>query len=361
MAQRATAAIPDPFKQPNKENAMTSHSNLTALFRSNFELCEIGRGQTVAVLSEGELLPNYRAASLSAVSALGAEVLDINIPTENAQDASHRIANLGENPLSQHPEAVQQCKDADMVVDHMLLLFSHEQVEIQEAGTRILMIVEPVEVLERLFPSTALRRRVEAAEQKFIAAMSLRFTNEAGSDVSYRLGDKPILTEYGYTTQPGRWDHWPGGFIASLAAENGVDGRVVMAPGDIVFPLKCYVDEPIEYVIKGGWVKEINGGKQAAELREFMDGYGDPRAYAVSHSGWGLNEKCVWDPDLPGIGMDGRAHYGNVLFSLGPDTEFGGDNDTPCHLDLPMQNCNLWLDDELVVEGGEVVPAEMRA
>ena len=62
-----------------------------------------------------------------------------------------------------------------------------------------------------------------------------------------------------------------------------------------------------------------------------------------------------------GIGMDGRAHYGNVLFSLGPDTEFGGDNDTPCHLDLPMQNCNLWLDDELIVEGGEVVPAEMRA
>ena len=94
MVRRATAAIPDPFKQPNKENAMTSHSNLTTLFRANFELCEIGRGQTVAVLSEGELLPDYRAASLSAVSALGAEALDINIPTENAQDASHRIANL---------------------------------------------------------------------------------------------------------------------------------------------------------------------------------------------------------------------------------------------------------------------------
>ncbi|MDP7344844.1 MAG: leucyl aminopeptidase, partial [Alphaproteobacteria bacterium] len=75
----------------------------------------------------------------------------------------------------------------------------------------------------------------------------------------------------------------------------------------------------------------------------------------------GLNEKCVWNPELPGIGMDGRAHYGNVLFSLGPDTEFGGDNDTACHLDLPMRNCNLWLDGELIVEGGEVMPAELRA
>ena len=98
-----------------------------------------------------------------------------------------------------------------------------------------------------------------------------------------------------------------------------------------------------------------------AELRKFVDGDEDPRAYAVSHIGWSFNEKCVWNPELPGIGMDGRAHYGNVLFSLGPDTEFGGDNDTACHLDLPMQNCNLWPDDELIVKGGEVVPAEMRA
>ncbi|MDP7345135.1 MAG: leucyl aminopeptidase, partial [Alphaproteobacteria bacterium] len=75
-----------------------------------------------------------------------------------------------------------------------MLLFSHEQIEMQKAGTRILLIVEPVEILERLFPSTALRRRVEAAEQKFSAAKTLRFTNQAGSDVVYRLDGKPMLT-----------------------------------------------------------------------------------------------------------------------------------------------------------------------
>ncbi len=339
---------------------MTDHSDLTALFRANFELCEVGPGQTVVVLSEGDILPDYRAASLSALSALGADVVDLNLASDDAKDASHRIANLGDNPLTHNAEAMQICLDADMVVDHMLLLFSHEQVAMQKAGTRILLVVEPVEILQRLFPDAKLRSRVEAAEEKFSAAKSLRFTNELGSDVTYRLDGKDILTEYGYTSKPGRWDHWPGGFIASLAAKNGVDGRVVMAPKDIIFPLKCYVEEPMEFVIDGGWVKEVNGGKQAAELQEFIGGYDDPRAYAVSHIGWGLNEKCVWQPDLPGIGMDGRAHYGNVLFSLGPDTEFGGDNDTACHLDLPMANCNLWLDDELIVEAGEVVPAELR-
>ncbi|CAI8053144.1 2,5-dihydroxypyridine 5,6-dioxygenase [Geodia barretti] len=106
---------------------------------------------------------------------------------------------------------------------------------------------------------------------------------------------------------------------------------------DIVFPLREFTGERIAFEISEGMVTEISGGARADNLRGFIEGYNDPRAYAVSHIGWGLNHHCIWRPDLPGIGMDGRAHYGNVLFSLGPDTEFGGENDTPCHLDLPMQ------------------------
>ena len=30
-----------------------------------------------------------------------------------------------------------------------------------------------------------------------------------------------------------------------------------------------------------------------AELRKFVDGDEDPRAYAVSYIGWSFNEKCV--------------------------------------------------------------------
>ena len=337
---------------------MTSQSDLTALFRANFELCEIGPGQTVGVLSEGDLLPEYRAASLSAISALGAQALDVNIPTENAQDASHRIANLGENPLSQHPEAVQQCKDADMVVDHMLLLFSHEQIEMQEAGTRILMIVEPVEVLERLFPSTALRRRVEAAEQKFIAAETLRFTNEVGSDVSYRLGDKPMLTEYGYTTQPGRWDHWPGGFIASLAAEKGVDGRVVMAPGDINLTFKRYLESPVRLTVADDYVTRIEGESLDAELmREYFAAWGEREAYAVSHVGWGLNPAARWDAltmyDRADVnGTEQRAFAGNFLYSTGANEVAG--RHTLGHFDLPFRHCTVTLDGRAVVRDGKL-------
>ncbi len=334
---------------------------LAKLFLEELRLCEVGPGQTVVVLSEGDQLRDYVELSLAAASTLGARVIDLNLAVAHATSASERIANLGKNPLSQDPRALQQCCEADLVVDHMLLLFSPEQIAMQRADTRVLLVVEPPEILERLFPAPDLRRRVEAAGRRMEAATRLRFTNAVGTDVTYRLDHKSPLTEYGYTCTPGRWDHWPGGFLATVAADKGVNGRVVMDTDDIIFPLKRLVRAPVEFVIRDGTVVEINGGTDADLLKEFIGTYRDPRAFAVSHIGWGLNDACVWSVDLPGIGMDGRAHYGNVLFSLGPDTEFGGDNDTPCHLDLPMQNCSLWLDDEIIVDAGRVIPKDMRA
>lgn len=334
-------------------------SELGKLFQEEFKLCGVSSGQTIAVLSEGNTLRDYADASLSAASALGADVVDVHLSSSDEKDPNERLANIGRNSLGQNRGAMQACLDADMVIDHVLLLFSREQIEMQQADTRVLLVVEPQEILERLFPSPVLRKQVEAAEARLKRARVLRFTNKAGTDVTYHLNNNSILSEYGYTDQPGRWDHWPGGFLATIGAKGGVEGRVVMDRGDIIYPWKELVEDPIEFIIRKGFVQEMNGGPQAEKLRKFMDSYNDPRANALSHIGWGLNRACRWDTSLPGIGMDGRAHYGNVLFSLGPDTEFGGENDTACHLDLPMRNCTLWLDGELIVEDGQVVAANM--
>jgi 2,5-dihydroxypyridine 5,6-dioxygenase len=334
-------------------------TELSKLFQEEFKLCGVGPGQSVAVLSEGHTLREYAEASLSAASALGAEVMDVQLKSDDEKDPNERLANIGRNSLRSNPSAMQSCFDSDMVVDHMLLLFSHEQIEMQKADTRVLLVVEPQEILERLFPSPTLRKDVEAAEARLKKARTLRFVNKAGTDVTYHLNNDSILSEYGFTDKPGRWDHWPGGFLATIGAKGGVEGRVVMDRGDIIYPWKELVDEPIEFVIGGGFVHEMNGGGQAEKLRRFIEAYNDPRAMATSHIGWGLNRACKWDVSLPGIGMDGRAHYGNVLFSLGPDTEFGGDNDTACHLDLPMRNCTLWLDGEMIVEDGEVIAPKL--
>ena len=330
------------------------------LFGKELRLCGVEAGTKVAVLSEGQQLRDYALAFFDAARELGADVEDMNLGGADAMSAGERIAQLGQNPLRGDAAAMSALKDVDLIVDLMLLLFSQEQIELQEAGVRMLLAVEPLEILERLFPTKDMRRRVEAGERRLASAEQLRFTNSAGTDVTYRLGQRPILTEYGYTDTPGRWDHWPSGFLATVAVPGGVDGRVVMDRGDILLPQMEMLEEPIEFQIEGGRVREIRGGRAAAALRDYITRYDDPRAYEVSHIGWGLNQDAEWRVDLPGIGMDSRAHCGNVLFSLGPDNEFGGDNDTACHLDLPMRGCTLTLDDEVIVEKGEVVPEELR-
>jgi 2,5-dihydroxypyridine 5,6-dioxygenase len=83
----------------------------------------------------------------------------------------------------------------------------------------------------------------------------------------------------------------------------------------------------------------------------------------MSHVGWGLDERAHWHglTQFPGgMGMELRSFYGNVMFSIGPNNELGGPNDTPCHFDIPMRGNSLYLDDELIVDKGELTVPEMR-
>ena len=166
------------------------------------------------------------------------------------------------------------------------------------------------------------------------------------------------------TDTPGRWDHWPSGFLFTGGADDGVDGKVVIAPGDIIFPFKTYVQTPIELVIEQGRIEHIDGQLDADLLREYMASFRDPDGYGIAHIGWGMLETAMWSilaTDRRGMGMHGRSFYGNVLFSTGPNQELGGPNDTACHVDVPMRNCTLYLDDEPVVVKGDVVVDELKA
>jgi 2,5-dihydroxypyridine 5,6-dioxygenase len=337
-------------------------SDMIDLFRKELLLCGVKEGTAIAVLSEVDRLADYAAGFMAAAQALGAHAFNVNLlPTRPSM--GEKFGGVGLNPLAGNQPAIEALKRADLVIDLVFLLFSREQLDIQAAGTRILLVVEPLDVLARMFPSQELRDRVEAGERRLSSARQLRFTNPAGTDVTYELGRYGVLTEYGFTDTPGRWDHWPGGFLATSGTDDGVNGHVVMDRGDIVYPFKTYVREPIDFTIREGRVVDIKGGVDALLLAEYMAGFHDPRAYAISHIGWGLNQMAQWTchaTGVGGIGMDGRAFYGNVLFSTGPNIELGGTNDTHCHLDLPMRGCTLYLDDELIVKNGEVIPKDMR-
>lgn len=321
----------------------------------------VHEGERIIVLSQGRDRLDMADAFMAAGQKLGATMYHMRLPEPLPASGSWEVGVTG---LASNPEAVEALKKADMVVDLIFLLFSEEQMAIQAAGARVLTAVEPAPLLARLPPTKQLRERVEVGAEILSKAKVMRITSPHGTDVTYRLGVYPTMSEYGCTDQPGRWDHWPAAFVFTGAADDGVDGTIVVAPGDVLLPFNSYVRDPITYTIEKGTIVDIRGGLDAELVKSYMESFKDPKGYGMSHVGWGLDHRANWHglTQFPGgMGMELRSFYGNVMFSTGPNNELGGPNDTACHLDIPMRNCSLFLDDKAIVENGKLSVKDMQA
>jgi 2,5-dihydroxypyridine 5,6-dioxygenase len=336
------------------------HNHLNEIFLRQLTLSGVNEGETVSILTRGHERLDYADAALWAAEKLGAKAFHLRLSTTPPSSGAWAVGDSG---LGSNPVAVEALKGSDMLLDLAFLLFSKEQFEIQAAQTRILTVVEPAPLLARLMPTAELRDRVEVGAHLLAKAKVMRITSPAGTDVVYRLGVYPTIGEYGYNDTPGRWDHWPAAFVFTGAADDGVDGTIVLSPGDVLLPFNTYVQTPVTLKIEKGFITDIRGGLDAELLSSYIKSFNDDRGYGMSHVGWGLDERANWHglTQFPGgMGMELRSFYGNVMFSIGPNNELGGPNDTPCHLDIPMRNCSLFLDDEPVVIDGDVVIKEMQ-
>lgn len=336
------------------------HASFAEICLHQLKMSGVRDGEKLIVLTQGNERLDYADAFMAAGQRLGANMYHMRLPAPLAAGGW----NVGTTGLASMPEAVESLKNCDMLIDCIFLLFSPEQMAIQAAGTRVLTVVEPPELLARMLPTKELREKVEIAATLLEKAKVMRITSPHGTDVTYQLNTYPTIAEYACTDEPGRWDHWPSGFVFTGGDDDGVDGQIVVAPGDVLLPQNIYVREPITYTIEKGWITDIRGGLDADIVKSYMKDFNDDRGYGMSHVGWGMNRDAKWHRMVPGefpggMGMESRSFYGNVMFSTGPNNELGGNNDTACHLDIPMRGCSLFLDDKPIVIDGDIVEKDI--
>src|ERR1700733_3620874 len=198
---------------------------------------------TVTILTSDNTHPQTLNTARIAASMMGAIVNRLDLAPVNAEFAHSRdsLAYLGTTPLTGNHAAIAALKKSDLVLDLMTLLFSPEQGEILEGGTKILLAVEPPEVLVRMLPSPEDKVRVGRAAAMLKAAKERRVTSKAGTDLRLPMGEFPVIQEYGFVDEPGRWDHWPSGFGLTFPNEGQASGRVVLDPGDILLPMEAFL------------------------------------------------------------------------------------------------------------------------
>jgi len=198
-----------------------SDVHLLQSWRQVLTLSKLKKGEAVTILSSSDTNKQNLEAARNAALDLGGIVSVLELPPTNGELALSRdkTAFIGKTALEGNKAAMACLKSSDLVIDLMLLLFSPEQAEILSGGTRMLLAVEPPEVLTRMIPTMEDKRRVVNAAAKLGGAKLMTVTSKAGTSLECDLGEFPVLTEYGFADEPGRWDHWPSGFLATWPNE----------------------------------------------------------------------------------------------------------------------------------------------
>lgn len=331
-------------------------------FVRTFRLCGLEAGDVVAILSETQSRQLLVQLSEIALQQIGCVAFHVVLPTPALTDpipvrsTGTTTAIQGIAPVV---EALAACR---LVVDCTVegTLHAPERAGVLARGTRIMMISnEHPEVLERLPPDPALKPKLDRAVRMLAAAATMRVTSAAGTDLTVDVRDAPTRGSPGFVTEPGRIGYWPAGLCLCFPRPGTVNGRLVLAPGDVNLTFKTYLMAPVTLTIEADYVTAVEGeGTDADLLRSYLAAWGERDAYAVSHVGWGMNPAARWEAltmydrrDVNGTEL--RAFAGNFLFSTGANEHAG--RFTRGHFDFPMRNCTVELDGTAVVDRGQVV------
>jgi 2,5-dihydroxypyridine 5,6-dioxygenase len=331
--------------------------SLRQLFVEQYRLCNLTADETVAVISEQGHKQDYVEAAVGAAQDVGAGALVL---------AASSLSQPNLPPYQpdgrEVPALLAAAAECDLIIDVTVggLIHSSVRTRITGNGKRMLFVAEPADVLERLMGNDELRCSVEAGGRLLRAGTALRVTSAAGTDLTADISgeDLPITHQWGYVDEPGRWDHWPSGFVACFPRDRTAQGTIVLQPGDGLIPWQRYVRDEVALTIKDGFIVDVAGGADAFLLRDYFEAWQDPEVWAVSHMGWGVHPVASWsafdvyDPRTL-YGQELRSTQGNFMWSTGPNRF--ANRETPAHLDIPMRGCTVEIDGDAVVLDGKLV------
>ena len=330
-----------------------------AAFEAVLRRCKLAPGELACVLTESRSRPLNIALAEAALARIGARFIRISLPTP-PQTAPVPIRSTGASrAIAGHPAALAGMAACPFILDLTVegLLHAPELKQILGAGSRVLMVSnEHPDALERLVPQDADEAQAKAAVKRARAAKHMQVTSAAGTELQVRMEGAPSVGVWGWTDRPGTIAHWPGGILVAFPRAGSVQGRLVLDAGDVNLTFKRYIESPITLTLEDDHITRIEGrGADAAMMRRYLEAWGDPAAYAVSHVGWGLNRAAryealaIYDREDTN-GTELRAVAGNFLFSTGAN-EFAG-RFTEGHFDIPVFNTTIALDGEDVVREG---------
>jgi 2,5-dihydroxypyridine 5,6-dioxygenase len=339
-------------------------AKLAGVFKRQFELCKVKAGETIALVTDLGTRREYTEAAFAAADELGADIYEMRV------NQTPSWTKVGVPTVGKSKGTLEAICAADLMVIFHVPLFAAWLKTVMNAGVRCLMVHDAPDDLDELMSPPGLKEAIRYGEALYKQTKQGRVTSRAGTDLTWTCGEYPVMAQYGIADEPGHFDTWGAGHVHTFPNEGSANGTVVFQPGDvIILPFCRYVVDPVRLEIREGHITKIEGGLDAALMREWLqDGQtsaSDRDPFAVSHLGWGMNPQARWY----GIAMHGddpersraaaRVFPGNFLFSTGPNTQGGGKRTTRGHYDVPMRECTLALDGKVIIQDGKLVDPKL--
>jgi leucyl aminopeptidase (aminopeptidase T) len=195
---------------------------------------------------------------------------------------------------------------------------------------------------------TEIRKVAERLADRLRTGTWVRVTSPAGTDVTVsREGREPRGWYTAIVREPGEISAFPGGEVSFPPLEGTSNGVIVFER--VVTDLGG-ISEPIRIVVRDGEAIAIEGGEDAARLRALVDGV--PGGTNIAELGIGLNPSARVSDDI----TETKKREGTAHFALGDNAGgYGGVVESDIHLDGMLFNVTIAVDDDMVVQDGEVL------
>lgn len=193
-----------------------------------------------------------------------------------------------------------------------------------------------------------LEEKTKRVRDRINNATTAHVSSNFGTDVEFGLDENQAFSSDGSNEED------------DLKVSLGVSGEAAIAPtegsanGKIVFDFSMdnmgILAEPIELTLSDGFVTEIDGGDEADELKRIVEN-ADENANNLAEFAIGTNP----DAQLIGNLQTDKRVEGTSHFAIGDNKSLGGTKFSTIHLDGMITKPTITLDDEIVVDNGELL------
>src|SRR5207245_2832934 len=160
-------------------------AKLVQLYRKEFELCRVKKGETIAIVSDLATRREYIQAAFAAADDLGADIYEMCV------NSLPSWTKVGVPTIGQCKGTLDAVKAADMVVIFHVPLFTKWLKQVMDGGTRVLMIIDGPDELDQLMSPAGLKEACKHAESVYKRTKTVRVTSDAGTNLTFQRGEYP--------------------------------------------------------------------------------------------------------------------------------------------------------------------------